>query len=115
MATARMDLDNTHGNSQYGVHTAAMAGTWLCVVYGFAGMRVSQGALHFAPYLPDHWSHYQFTIRFRDQVLQVRVSGTMAEYRLVEGTLLECTDHDRAIRLTAETPVQAVSMDEVSG
>ncbi|HXT36055.1 MAG TPA: glycosyl hydrolase family 65 protein, partial [Chloroflexota bacterium] len=115
MATARMDLDNTHGNSQYGVHTAAMAGSWLCVVYGFAGMRVSHGALRFAPYLPDHWSHYQFTIRFRDQVLQVRVSGTMAEYRLVEGTLLECTDHDRAIRLTAETPVQAVSMDEVSG
>jgi alpha,alpha-trehalose phosphorylase len=28
METARLDLDDTHGNTHYGVHTAAMAGTW---------------------------------------------------------------------------------------
>jgi trehalose/maltose hydrolase-like predicted phosphorylase len=41
METARLDLDDTHGNTHYGVHTAAMAGTWLGVAYGFAGMRVA--------------------------------------------------------------------------
>jgi hypothetical protein len=40
METARLDLDDTHGNTHYGVHTAAMAGTWMGVAYGFAGMRV---------------------------------------------------------------------------
>ena len=112
MATARMDLDNTHGNSQYGVHTAAMAGTWLCVVYGFAGMRVHQGALHFTPYLPARWSHYQFTIRLQDQVLRIRVSDRTTEYQLVEGTLIEFTDHYRALRLTRDIPAQAVNMDQ---
>jgi alpha,alpha-trehalose phosphorylase len=42
METARLDLDDTHGNTHYGVHTAAMAGTWMGVAYGFAGMRVSR-------------------------------------------------------------------------
>jgi len=112
METARLDLDNTHGNSEYGVHTAAMAGTWLCVVYGFAGMRVYQGKLRFAPFLPDPWSHYQFTIRFRDHVLQVRVSRSMTEYQLVEGSLLAFTDQDRVIQLTRDAPTQAVHTDQ---
>jgi alpha,alpha-trehalose phosphorylase len=41
MDTARLDLDNTNGNTETGVHTAAMAGTWMGVVYGVAGMRLS--------------------------------------------------------------------------
>ena len=53
METARLDLDNTHGNTDYGVHTAAMAGTWLGVAYGFAGMRLIDAGLRFAPTLPD--------------------------------------------------------------
>jgi len=35
MKTVRMDLDDMHGNSRDGIHTAAMAGSWLAVVYGF--------------------------------------------------------------------------------
>ena len=56
METARLDLDDTHGNTHYGVHTAAMAGTWMGVSYGFAGMRVIDGALQFAPTLPARWT-----------------------------------------------------------
>jgi hypothetical protein len=55
METARIDLDDTHGNTHYGVHTAAMAGTWMGVAYSFAGMRVVDGALRFAPTLPKQW------------------------------------------------------------
>ena len=35
--TARMDLDDMNGNVGDGVHTAAMAGTWISIVQGFAG------------------------------------------------------------------------------
>jgi alpha,alpha-trehalose phosphorylase len=34
-----MDLDDVHGNSRDGIHTAAMRGSWLSVVYEFAGFR----------------------------------------------------------------------------
>jgi hypothetical protein len=54
METARLDLDNTHGNTEYGVHTAAMAGTWLGVAYGFGGMRLDERGLRFAPVLPEN-------------------------------------------------------------
>ena len=35
--TARMDIDDVNGNSRDGIHTACMAGSWMSVVYGFAG------------------------------------------------------------------------------
>ncbi|MFH0071010.1 glycoside hydrolase family 65 protein, partial [Peribacillus sp. NPDC056705] len=38
--TARLDLDNTHGNTKDGLHMANMGGTWMSIVYGFAGMRI---------------------------------------------------------------------------
>lgn len=86
MDTARMDLDNQHNNTQHGVHTAAMAGTWMGVVYGFAGMRSHQGVLHFNPQLPQSWTHYQFKVHVRGQLVQVRVEAGQAEYLLLKGT-----------------------------
>ena len=49
LSTARADLDDNHGNTSHGVHIAAMAGTWMAIVYGFAGLRVYDGKLQFAP------------------------------------------------------------------
>lgn len=44
--TVRLDLDNTHGNTKDGLHMANMGGTWLAIVYGFAGLRVKEGGFH---------------------------------------------------------------------
>jgi len=111
MHTARMDLDNVQGNTEYGVHTAAMAGTWLAVVYGFAGMRVFDGSLGFAPHLPKHWSGYQFKIRFKRRLLRVRVSDTAAEYSLLEGDAIALQHETQVVTLTPDAPVQAASLD----
>ncbi len=93
METARLDLDDTHGNTHYGVHTAAMAGTWMGVTYGFAGMRVVDGALRFNPTMPARWQHYQFKIELRGALLQVRVGAQEACYTLLEG---DCIDFAHA-------------------
>ncbi len=110
METARMDLDNNHGNTQYGVHTAAMAGTWLGLVYGFGGMRLYDGVLHFAPTLPQQWQHYQFKVRVRGSQLQVRVGRGEAEYRLVGGESLEFHHQGRPVRLSAAEPMQTLAL-----
>jgi alpha,alpha-trehalose phosphorylase len=104
METARLDLDDTHGNTHYGVHTASMAGTWMGVAYGFAGMRVAEGALRFAPSLPKQWRHYQFKIHFRGALLQVRVDGAGTSYTLLAGDALAFTHRGRAVALTAAAP-----------
>jgi alpha,alpha-trehalose phosphorylase len=90
METARLDLDDTHGNTHYGVHTAAMAGTWMGVAYGFAGMRVVGGELRFAPTLPKQWQHYRSRSTARRAAGGARRAGT-SDYRLLQGELLDFT------------------------
>ncbi len=104
METARMDLDNKHGNTPYGAHLAAMAGAWLSLVYGFAGLRAFNGTLRFAPYLPGHWSHYRFMVRAQGRQLEINVDGSGVTYRLRSGEALTVLHHDRAVTLTAEQP-----------
>nr|WP_308494620.1 glycosyl hydrolase family 65 protein [Duganella rivi] len=109
METARLDLDDTHGNTHYGVHTAAMAGTWLGVAFGFGGMRVVGGALHFAPTLPKQWQHYTFKIHFRGALLEVHVEPGRVEYRLLQGDALEFTHGGEVVALTLSQPKQTRS------
>jgi alpha,alpha-trehalose phosphorylase len=106
METARLDLDDTHGNTHYGVHTAAMAGTWMGVAYGFAGMRVVEGEVSFAPTLPQQWQHYQFRIHLHGCLLQVRVSAGKTEYKLLHGDVLAFTHRGDRVEVTASSPVK---------
>lgn len=85
MNTARMDLDNCNGNTGDGIHTANMAGTWMCITYGFGGMRVYDGTLCFSPFLLQGWENYSFNITFRGSHIKVYVDGTSAVYTLVDG------------------------------
>lgn len=73
METATMDLTNSHGNTKDGIHAANMAGAWMCVVYGFAGMRVHDDVLTFNPYLPKSWEEYRFKITYRGKLMEVIV------------------------------------------
>ncbi len=107
METARLDLDDTHGNTHYGVHTAAMAGTWMGVAYGFAGMRVVNGELHFAPTVPKQWQHYTFKIHFQGALLEVHVEPGRVEYRLLRGEVLDFSHRGEALALTLSAPLQS--------
>jgi alpha,alpha-trehalose phosphorylase len=109
METARLDLDDTHGNTHYGIHTAAMAGTWMGVAYGFAGMRVVNGELHFAPTLPKQWQHYQFKIHIKGCLLQVRVSGAQTDYTLLHGESLAFSHRGHAVELTQAAASRALA------
>jgi trehalose/maltose hydrolase-like predicted phosphorylase len=109
METARLDLDDTHGNTHYGVHTAAMAGTWMGVAYGFGGMRVADGALRFAPTLPARWQHYQFQIHIHGALLQVRIDASEARYTLLQGESLGLTHRGERVSLTRAAPTVALA------
>jgi alpha,alpha-trehalose phosphorylase len=100
METARLDLDNTHANTEYGVHTAAMAGTWLGVAYGFAGMRLTGAGLRFAPTLPAKWSSYRFQVHVQGALLAVSVDAGGVHYKLADGESLAFTHHGAAVQLT---------------
>ena len=85
MKTARMDLDDVHKNTKHGVHTANMAGSWMGIVNGFAGMRTVNGILSFSPYIPPNWEMYAFNVLYRGSTLHVTVEHDRVNYKLLEG------------------------------
>ncbi|WP_242107778.1 glycoside hydrolase family 65 protein [Luteimonas aquatica] len=103
----RVDLDDLHGNTDHGVHMAAMAGSWLGVAWGFAGLRVVEGGLRFAPTLPQGWQGYRFGLHWRGRRLRVHVSREGVRYRLSGGEALRIGHGDGELVLRPDTDVSA--------
>jgi alpha,alpha-trehalose phosphorylase len=97
--TYRMDIDNRHGNTHYGVHIACMAGSWMGMTYGFAGMRFGAGELSFAPYLPEGWKGYAFKVAIMGRTLGVKVTADGAAYTLLSGEAFTFRHRDEAVTL----------------
>lgn len=84
--TARLDLDNYNNDTVDGLHITSMTGSWLAIVQGFAGMRVSdEGKLSFKPFLPKQWNSYQFHVNFRGRLLKVMVDENGSTIDLLKG------------------------------
>jgi len=107
MNTARLDLDNRHGNVKDGVHIANMAGAWLCVVHGFGGLRVDAHQVHFSPMLPPGWTSYRFQLRIKGQHVQVTVNPDLTTYELVEGEGLTVHHDGQELKLKRGAPQTA--------
>ncbi|QCB95775.1 HAD family hydrolase [Arthrobacter sp. PAMC25564] len=68
------DLDDTQGGTtSAGIHLGAMAGSIDVVQRSFAGLRITRDALDFTPRLPAELSRVEFQVRYRDQLLAVRL------------------------------------------
>ncbi|WP_461449653.1 glycoside hydrolase family 65 protein [Mucilaginibacter sp.] len=74
LRTSRLDLDDYNNDTEDGLHITSMAGTWMSVVEGFAGMRVKDGKLGFKPFLPAQWQSYSFNITFRGVLINIKVN-----------------------------------------
>ncbi|MGE5227396.1 MAG: beta-phosphoglucomutase [Planctomycetaceae bacterium] len=105
MRTARMDLDDVNGNVAHGVHIAAMAGSWVSLVHGFAGLRDDDGQISFAPRLPDAWSRLRFRLLLGGAQLQVTITRHAATYELLAGDDREIRHFGRPVRMAAGAPV----------
>jgi alpha,alpha-trehalose phosphorylase len=82
---AAVDLADIAGNLRDGVHVASAGGTWMALVFGFAGMRDRGEYVSFRPMLPARLSAYRFRIRHRGRKLGVEVRHDIVRYELLEG------------------------------
>jgi alpha,alpha-trehalose phosphorylase len=83
--TARLDIDNTHGNTKDGLHMANMGGTWLSIVYGFAGLRVKESGLYLEPTLPEQWNSLAFSLEYQGRWIKVHMNKDAITYTLLDG------------------------------
>ncbi len=84
--TVRMDIDDVNGNSRDGIHTACMAGSWMSVVYGFAGFEDYGGEYSFNPRLPSEWKKVRFSLSLRSAIIDVELTKDKALYSLRQGS-----------------------------
>ncbi len=89
---AGVDLDDSMGNGDHGIHGAGQGGIWQAVVWGFGGLSVSPGQIRVDPHLPPGWSALRY--RFYHDCNPITVSVD------AEGFTLR-NDGTRPVRLTA--------------
>lgn len=98
--TARLDLDNYNNDTDDGLHITSMTGSWLAIVQGFAGMRISdEGQLSFKPFLPKKWTAYEFHINFRGRLLKISVTADRTDIKLLKGNRLAIQVNDASMML----------------
>jgi maltose phosphorylase len=111
LRTSRLDLDDYNHEVHEGLHITSMAGTWMSIVEGFGGKRVSNGKLHLFPQIPDHWEEYSFKIIFRGVDVLVTVNKQFVKLSAIGGSL-NIFVYGNDIELKADQPKQ-IAMKEM--
>jgi len=91
LRTARLDLDDYNNEVADGLHITSMAGTWLAIVEGFGGMRISEGKVFLNPLIPVNWQSYSFHARFRGILFEVKVTKDLVTVNNVSDKTLPIT------------------------
>ncbi|MFN2388519.1 MAG: glycoside hydrolase family 65 protein [Actinomycetota bacterium] len=100
-----MDLADVGTNTVYGIHVASTGGTWMTLVYGFAGLRDFDGHISFDPSLPKAWSRLRFPLTIRGQRLQVDLTHDSLTLGLQRGDGLTVTVGEQALELRPHQPI----------
>lgn len=89
LRTSRLDLDDYNHEVDEGLHITSMGGTWMSVVHGFGGLRITDGLLSFDPVLPPGWKTLSFKILYRGRTLNVHIENTKTTIENLEGDGLD--------------------------
>jgi alpha,alpha-trehalose phosphorylase len=84
---------------------AALAGSWIALIAGLAGMRDQNGALTFAPRLPDGLTRLAFTVTIHARCLAVEITRSAATYTLRAGQPLHLAHHTQPITVSCGDPI----------
>jgi trehalose/maltose hydrolase-like predicted phosphorylase len=76
-----IDLADNHTTIAGGLHMAALGGTWLTAVFGFAGLSLHSDGIAFNPKLPASWRTLKFGIEWRGRRLRIGIDGTEQLFR----------------------------------
>lgn len=81
----RLDLDNYNRNTCEGLHITSLAAAWLTIALGFGGLEDCGGGITLAPWLPEGWEGYSFSIQAKESRLRVNVDRDGTTLALTEG------------------------------
>jgi len=103
--SAFMDLENSRGNADSGIHAASCGNIWQAVVFGYAGIQFTENGPVAKPNLPPTWKRLQFKLYWRNNWysfdLKPEISNMKTE---IKGFIF---DLDGVLTDTAESHYQA--------
>ncbi|WP_105618719.1 glycoside hydrolase family 65 protein [Vallitalea okinawensis] len=101
--TARLDLDNYNNDTEDGLHITSMAGTWMSVVQGFGGLKVTNDMLTLNPFIPKAWDSFSFRVTFRNRILNVKVDNEGTTIDLLKGEPLTLVIYNKEVNVAKDT------------
>lgn len=102
----RLDLDDLTGMTAAGLHLATLGGVWQALLFGFAGVRVVDGALLVDPQLPLRWSSLnlrflclgrRISLRLGHDSATIDVSGPL-KVRTGDGAVVGVSGHLQLVK-----------------
>lgn len=112
--TALMDLDDREHNTRDGLHVASLAGTWIALVPGFAGLRERDSSVAFSPRLPAGITRLALTICVQNSQLNVEITPATTTYRIVDGQPLSVWHDGQALMVSAGSPITSPTLSTPS-
>ncbi|BAY99651.1 glycoside hydrolase family 65, central catalytic [Tolypothrix tenuis PCC 7101] len=67
LRSALVDLEDVRRNAAEGIHAASAGGVWQAVVFGFAGIKMTEFGPVASPHLPPTWQRLKFRLQWRNQ------------------------------------------------
>jgi alpha,alpha-trehalose phosphorylase len=83
--SAMMDLANTAGNTKDGLHIANIGGTYMAIIFGFAGLAIKESALYISPHLPEHWKACRFNLSYKGSLIKIDIGTDTICLTLLSG------------------------------
>jgi beta-phosphoglucomutase len=99
MRAAFIDLKNTFGNTEDGIHAASAGGVWQAVVFGFGGIQLTENGLVATPHLPPNWTRLKFKLSWRGAWHNFNLLPSAAPDQDIQGYIF---DVDGVLTDTAE-------------
>lgn len=80
--SATIDIDDHKGNVRDGIHAASCGGVIQAVLFGFCGLKLTNGKLTTDPALPSHWQRVSFTVQHRGQPVPITLTQQQSQRSL---------------------------------
>ncbi|MHC5373218.1 glycoside hydrolase family 65 protein [Enterococcus sp. LJL120] len=83
--SSKIDITNSHKNTKDGIHAANMGGTYLGLVFGFGGLRLTERGISLRPHLPKNWDKMTFSFHYQGSQFLAEITETTINLTLVAG------------------------------
>jgi alpha,alpha-trehalose phosphorylase len=102
---AAVDMADTAGNLRDGVHVASAAGTWMAVVYGFAGYRWRERGPEFSPILPTRARRLRLPLLLRGSLLTIDIEEHRVTYHVRGKSPMTAHHYGQEFTVSVASPV----------